>query len=420
MRTSRSAATQRSGHAAVTAMLVLVAATTHAQAPPVIVAPPSDPVPIFVPQSSDPANPAPVIVPTPAAPAPAGPTPLDSPAPQVLPPPTGLPGPAFPPPTQIQAIGGSTVGKVSMRDVFVGTLAAAAQATGTKLVMDLAQVVTGGLASWFSRKLDAKAQAAQQAAAMSLPAPGSAAPVVISAPVAVQSPVALPAPAALDGATPQALGSPAPVQFFDAQTGNFAPADPVILAAPMPTGGTDDALFAGLAYEVHAFQPGGAAVPVNPATHVFRTGERFIVLFRPTLPGRMDVYNVNPAGRRTQIDSVELAGGQLARLGPYEFTAMTGDEQLRLVLMPCSTPELTLATRDIVKVTDVATAPSTGFNLASCGGLTTRSIDGPATRDIRKVAVEGTTGFALDPIAADERESGRLAPREVTINFRHR
>jgi hypothetical protein len=44
----------------------------------------------------------------------------------------------------------------------------------------------------------------------------------------------------------------------------------------------------------------------------------------------------------------------------------------------------------------------------------TCSIDAPATRDIRKIAVDDR--FALDPIAADERESG-LAPREVTINF---
>jgi hypothetical protein len=161
-------------------------------------------------------------------------------------------------------------------------------------------------------------------------------------------------------------------------------------------------------------------VPVNPATHVFKTGDRFVVLYRPTLPGRMTVFNVNPAGRRTQIDSVELAGGQLARLGQYEFAATKGDEQLRLVLTPCTTPALTLATRDIVKVADVVSEPATGLALAHCEGLVTRSLDAPATRDIRKVAVEGTTGFALDPIAADERESGRLAPREITINFRHR
>ncbi|MCM2312844.1 MAG: hypothetical protein NDI84_15740 [Steroidobacteraceae bacterium] len=412
MRIDRPAATSRGGGIFVATALVLFAAVAHAQAPPVIVAPQSDPVPIFVPP----------------APATSGPTPLIVPAPEAAPQPIGSPVTVLPAPTQMPAFGANNVGQTSMRDVFVGTLAAAAQATGTKLVMDLAQVVTGGLANWFSRKLDARAQAAQQAAAATLAAPNAAAPALIAppvtppvvAPVVAPTPTNLPAPVAFgDASAPQPLGPPA-VQFFDAQTGNVAAADPVVLAAPMPTGGAGDALFAGLAYEVHALQSGGATLPVNPATHEFRTGDRFIVLYRPTLPGRMDVYNVNPAGRRTQIDSAELAGGQLARLGPYEFSAMTGDEQLRLVLTPCSTPELTLATRDIVKVSDIATTPGAGLNLANCGGLATRSIDGLVTRDIRKVAVEGTTGFALDPIAAEERESGRLAPREVTINFRHR
>jgi hypothetical protein len=42
------------------------------------------------------------------------------------------------------------------------------------------------------------------------------------------------------------------------------------------------------------------------------------------------------------------------------------------------------------------------------------------TRDIRKVAVEGMTGFALDPVSAAEFSSGQVTPREVTISFRHR
>ena len=52
--------------------------------------------------------------------------------------------------------------------------------------------------------------------------------------------------------------------------------------------------------------------------------------------------------------------------------------------------------------------------------LATRSIAAPATRDIRKVALDGTTAFALDPVSAAERSSGQFAPREVTILFRHR
>jgi hypothetical protein len=76
---------------------------------------------------------------------------------------------------------------------------------------------------------------------------------------------------------------------------------------------------------VHRLEPGGATLPVDPAVHEFRTGERFVVYFRPSLPGRMDIYNINPAGRQVLIDTQELAAVQLTRLGPYEFTAATGD-----------------------------------------------------------------------------------------------
>lgn len=407
----RFAAAARGGIFCLAATLLCIAVVAHAQSPPVILPPQSDPVPIFVPPASEPVNPTPALLPAPEI----------LPAPEATPLPIGLPSPVLGTPAQIQPFGG-TGGKVSMRDVFVGTLAAAAQVTGTKLVMDLAQAVTGGLTYWFSSKLDAKARAAQQAAAATVVTPAGGAPVLMApsnATDAAPIPIGLPTPVALGDAAQRPSGEP-PVQFFDAQTGSATSADPFILESPPPTGSAADSLFAGLAYEVHALQANGASVPVNPATHVFRTGDRFVVLYRPTLPGRMDVYNVNPAGRRTQIDSVELAGGQLARIGPYEFAAMKGDEQLRLVLTPCSTPALALATRDIVRVSDAASEPGGGLKLTSCGGLVTRSIDGPTTRDIRKVAVEGTTGFALDPIAADERESGQLAPREVTIIFRHR
>jgi hypothetical protein len=187
------------------------------------------------------------------------------------------------------------------------------------------------------------------------------------------------------------------------------------LAAPAAPG-TSGEVFAGLAFEVHAVVPGGATIPVNPATHEFRTGDRFVVHYRPTLPGQMTVFNINPAGIQSQIDRVDLAAGQLAQLGPYEFAAMTGDEQLRLVLSPCSTPELLAATRDIV---NVANAAPGALNLAACSPVT-RSIRDVPTRDIRKVGVEGTTAFALDPVSANEFSSGQLTPREVTIVFRHR
>jgi hypothetical protein len=157
---------------------------------------------------------------------------------------------------------------------------------------------------------------------------------------------------------------------------------------------------------------------VDPAVHEFRSGERFVVFFRPSMPGRMDIYNINPVGQQTLIDVQELAAGQLTRLGPYEFTATTGDEQLRLVMQPCSTPQLVAATRDIVRVPDTVPAEA-GMQLQACNVSVTRSVRAVPTRDIRKVTEEGGTQFALDLLSAEELATGQVAPREVTIRFRH-
>jgi hypothetical protein len=405
MGTIRSGAFRQSAAATLAIAAAILSAPAAPQVPAVPV--PQEPVPVYVPP---PASPEPVLAPTP----------LGQPAPIVEPLPQAVPAsyqPAYP-----TAMG--TAPRTSLRDLFVGTLAVAAQATGTQLVMGLAQAVTGGLASWFSRKTGTSGLAGQNLAAtpaimpppVALPAQPTPPPMVAPMPVP-GDPNVFPTQAA-----PVALGATPPVQYFDAQTGAVIAQDPVPLAANIPMGDGGGSLFAGLAYEVHAIQADGTATPVNPASHEFRTGDRFIVLYRPTLPGRMEVYNINAAGRRTHIDSAELAGGELARLGPYEFAAGTGDEQLKLILTPCSSPALTLATRDIVNVSGSLPAPTpgAGLSLAGCGGPVTRSADGPATRDIRKVAVEGTTGFALDPVGTDERATGQLAPREVTILFKHR
>jgi hypothetical protein len=177
---------------------------------------------------------------------------------------------------------------------------------------------------------------------------------------------------------------------------------------------------------VHAVLPTGGTTPVNAATYEFHSGDRFVVHFRPSLPGRMDVYNVNPLGQQTRIDSVNMAAGQLTTLGPYQFAATIGDESLRLVLAPCGTDSLYAQTRDIVNVSNTApgTAPaaaaSTNLALPNCGAPTTRSVSKVKTRDIQKVAVDGTTSFALDPVSQTELTSGQLAPREITIYFHHR
>jgi hypothetical protein len=142
-----------------------------------------------------------------------------------------------------------------------------------------------------------------------------------------------------------------------------------------------------------------------------------------------------------------MAAGQLTTLGPDQFAETTGDETLRLVLSPCGNDSLYAQTRDIVNVSNTAvsgvpgadtvpatsvppavggapgTAPTTApmtLALPSCGAPTTRSVSKVKTRDIQKVAVDGTTSFALDPVSRTELSSGQLAPREITIYFHHR
>jgi hypothetical protein len=133
----------------------------------------------------------------------------------------------------------------------------------------------------------------------------------------------------------------------------------------------------------------------------------------------VDVYNVNAAGQQAQIDTANVAAGQLANLGPYEFTDLTGNETLILSLSPCSTNALMTATRNIVKVMDASTGGPAPLQLSACGGAATRGLR-TKTRDIRKVSVEQGTSFALDPLAAAELSSGDVAPRQVTITLAHR
>jgi len=212
--------------------------------------------------------------------------------------------------------------------------------------------------------------------------------------------------------------------YYDPQTGQ--PTQAINYSTGTATSTPD--LYAGIAYEVHAVQPGGS-VPINPATYEFHTGDRFLVHYRPSMPGRMEVYNVNPLGQTTLIDAVNMAAGQLSTLGPYEFAANKGDESLRIVLSPCSTPQLLTASRDIINVSNAAQQPALqsgyGNQLGSCSALTTRGVDkggkgGVRTRDIRNVALDGGTSFALDPLSRQELTSGSVAPREVTIVFHHR
>jgi hypothetical protein len=308
----------------------------------------------------------------------------------------------------------------SLRKVFANSLAAVLQSTGTQLAVGLTQALGGSITQWFENKQRARAGATQSTTTAYTPS---------------ANPYATPAyttPAYATASDSQSIGAPTTVQYYDAQTGTRIAPNPPSYAPPpaTDTSVTAETLYAGLAYEVHAVAPNGIRTPVNPATHEFRTGDQFVVYYRPTLPGRILIDNINPLGRSTRIDAVDVAAGQLAELGPYEFAAQRGDEQLRLTLQPCTSAPMTLATRDIVKagsqgatITDSYALPATAtgsFALSACDSPATRSLAGAQTRDTRKVAVDGTTGFALDPLSSTEYSTGEVDPRAITIVFRHR
>jgi hypothetical protein len=353
-----------------------------------------------------------------------------------------------------------------LRQLFAGTVSAVLQGAGVGMAAGITQGVQGSIASWFDRRQRRNAAFGQPAYAPqpaqtygTQPAPtygtqptypttpqstttdpyGTTAPTYPTAPATgtyPTSPGTYPAAPATGGypAAPgtTVYGASAPsydwstTQVYDPRTGQMtsAQAGGYVVASPPPDA---TQIVAGGAYDVHAVGAAGNETYVNAATYEFRTGDRFKVYFRPTLPGRLDVFNVNPYGRETRIDSVEVAAGQLKTLGPYEFAATKGDESLRFVISPCTTQQMLVATRDIVNV--YAGAPpgygaqapaSNGLPLSACGAPTTRSANAVKTRDIQKVAIDGTTSFALDPVSQAELASGQLAPREFTVWFHHR
>jgi hypothetical protein len=197
---------------------------------------------------------------------------------------------------------------------------------------------------------------------------------------------------------------------------------PQAMAMPMqrdPVAG--GAPHAGVAFEVHAMAPDGTTRVVDPAQHVFHTGDQFQVHYRPTLPGRIEVFNINPRGNESRVDTVEVAAGQLAALGPYRFVDSKGLETLKLVLAPCSSPALAAQTRAIVKVGAAPGAAATppALRIAGCGDPRMRGI-GAKTRTITRTTLDGSTAFALDPLSRSELTSGLIGAREVRIALQHR
>lgn len=194
-----------------------------------------------------------------------------------------------------------------------------------------------------------------------------------------------------------------------------------VVDQPQPTAATPPRpnadLHAGIAYEVYLQQLDKTWLPVNPLTNVFSTGQRFVVAYRPNLPGRVEVTNRNPLGQEMTIDSTLVSGGQLVILGPYEFVEPKGDELLRIVLSPCVSPEVPAITRDIVRVNN-AQGEGLPFRLSGCG--TKSDIAPVGVRSIQKVAMEGSTTFGIDKLSDAEQQSGNVAPRSLVIALQHK
>ena len=185
----------------------------------------------------------------------------------------------------------------------------------------------------------------------------------------------------------------------------------VAKAAPVASA-AGPTLHAGIAYEVLMLAGDGGKVSVDPTKHVFSSGERFEVTYRPNFPGVVEVFNIDPTGKEALIDKLRLQAAELGTLGPYEFVGEKGEDLLRIVLHPCK-PQAT--TRGISRV---EMRPEVDRAMRGCDE-TERSPPRVATRSIAKVAREDGTAFALDPVSRSEIDSGRLAPREVVIRFRH-
>jgi hypothetical protein len=307
-----------------------------------------------------------------------------------------------------------------MRALFASSLAQVAQSTGSAAVVMVADGLTGALKGWFDNRRQRKntngtlgnsypqnAAPPSNYPAPSYPSQNYPAP---------DYPAPTPAPGNTDS-YPTNNAYPATDTYAPSDTGYPAPT-----TAPAPA-----QLYAGIAYEIHLLQQDGQTFPVDPLTYTFHTGEQFRVYYRPSLPGRIDIFNINAAGQQSQIDSSVVAAGELASLGPYEFTLLQGEETLILKLTPCATPATYAVTRNIVKAQGAPNTAASNYQsdnqlgFDSCNNTSTRGLKArPKTRDIRKVSVEGGTSFALDPIGAGELGGGDMAPRQITITLHHR
>jgi hypothetical protein len=364
-------------------------------------------------------------------------------APPPQPPPQGsqqvppIPQQMLPMPQQLPALpttfDPSNAAGTSPRFLFAGALALVAKSVGASVVNGLSQ----GIVNWFNARAGQPGGTPGAVAPWMPPPPmgGDVAGAYFPGSVPASPPMSFPAtagafptpgagpggPAAAGMIQPPGSVTPGSVPNAPGQPSPMSTPYPVASGSPPLPGamavGVATALYAGIAFEVHLLGPGGSETAVDPATYIFHSGDRFLVYYRPSLPGRVRVSNVSPIGEVIPIESLTLAAGELAKLGPYQLTDPVGDEALRLVLEPCSTPELVAATRNIVKAAD--TGLGSDLHISSCQ-TAAQPAAGLATRNIVKATMDGSTGFALDPVNSQELASGRLAPRETSITIHHR
>ena len=275
-----------------------------------------------------------------------------------------------------------------MRALFAQSLASVAQSTGTAAVVAVAEGLTGALQTWFDNRRQRKG--ANGALGNNYYAP-NAAPMPSpnypsDAPMAPQS---YPAPSSDGGGyptpgDPNAYPNPGAAPYGDGgyPTSTADSYPPASGGYPTPTSVPAPPLYAGVAYEIHLLQPNGATAPVDPMSYSFRTGDQFRVFYRPSLPGRVDVFNINAAGQTAQIDSSIVAAGELASLGPYEFTELQGEETLILKLSPCMTQATYATTRNIVKAQGASGMGATGNPANNPLGFD--NCNAPVTRGLKR------------------------------------
>lgn len=276
--------------------------------------------------------------------------------------------------------------RAGTRGLFVATLAALiAQGLGNGVGTALSQGLGGSITKWFGGE----------------PGAGSSGPA-----------------SSLSAALPDPVG---PIGTLSSMGSTSLPASVHASATPVTSSVSGEVkaladLQAGVAFEIHLIGADAAVRPVDPAQHVFRTGDQFQVHYRPTLPGRVRVFNINPQGAESRIDSVKVAAGQLVSLGPYRFVGAQGDETLKLVLQPCSSPALAAATRSIVKVAVKFGSAGPALRVGDCGA----AVMPAKVRSVGKATMDGTTAFAFDPLSPDEARSGLIEARELRISLQHR